>query len=432
VDNIKQLLVQAQAAYDASDSSSLTERLQQLISKENSESTEVVKNQELMLKLALSVLENGDFKQRWEVAQVFSHLGTIAIPPLVEILKEEDTEEELRWFIARLLGELKQPDAIPPLVELLKNAENEELREVAALALGQIGTAAITVLTELLAEENIRLKAVQALSYIRQKETIIPLLSVVKDAQVAIRVTAIEALSSFHDERIPPVLLNALNDIAPPVRREAVLGLGFRADLEEQLDLVAKLQEKLYDLNIEVCCAAAVALSRIGGDEAATHLFQVLISPHTPPRLQLETIRALSWVGTLSALEYLQQAVNQLQSPDIWLEFVTVLGRIQSPSLTDKAGEILLEMLHSKHPAVDIPSIKSAIALSLGYLGKLEAIDPLIQMLADQDTQVRFHAIAALKKLLGESAYHKLQVLARDISLPPDLQQGVIAALAEW
>jgi HEAT repeat protein len=432
VSNINQLLVQAEAAYNAVDWSSLIQYLQQLSLEANSEHPEIVKNRKYLLKLALSMLEMGDFQQRWEIIKVLTNLGNIAIPPLIEILEDEDAEEELRWYAARTLGEFQHPNAIAPMVELLKTNEDEELKAIAATALGQMGTVAITSLTELLLDEDTRSFAVRSLCYIRQPEIITPLLSVVKDPQAAIRTAVIEALSSFDDERVPPVLLNALDDIAATVRRAAVLGLGFRPDLYQQLDLVRKLQPKLYDFNVEVCCAAAVSLSRIGCDDAAKHLFNLLISPHTPLPLQLETIGALSWVETLSSLEYLQTAFNQITSETLWQEIVRVLGRVQKPQLTTPAAEILLQILRSQHPATEIATIKSAIALSLGQLGKMQAIEPLILLLADHNVSVRLHAIAALKNLGGEATHGQLQQLANNAALTPDLQQAIAIALGEW
>ncbi|WP_104901057.1 HEAT repeat domain-containing protein [Nostoc sp. 'Peltigera membranacea cyanobiont' N6] len=431
VSNINQLLVQAHTAYNAADWSSLIQYLQQLILGTDSKHPEIVKNREYLLTLALSILEVGDFQQRWEITKVLTNLGNIAIPPLIEILEDEDAEEELRWYAARTLGEFQQPEAIAPLVELLKTGEDEELKAIAATALGQMGTVAIAAFSELLLNEDTRLLAVRSLSCIPQTETITPLLSVVQDSQATIRTAAIEALSSFHDERIPPILLNALDDIAATVRRAAVLGLGFRPDLREALDLVTRLQPKLYDFNLDVCCVAAVSLSRMGSDEAAKHLFDLLISPQTPIKLQLETIRALSWLETPSSLEYLQTAFNQITSETLWQEIVTVLGRVQKPQTT-QAAEILLQILQSQHLAIEIVSVKSAIALSLGQLGEIQAIEPLISLLADSNASVRLHAIAALKNLDGEAAHQKLLQLANNAALTPDLQQGIAIALAEW
>ncbi|MDZ8109433.1 MAG: HEAT repeat domain-containing protein [Nostoc sp. DedQUE12a] len=432
VHNINQLLMQVQTAYKAADWSSLIQYLQQLILGADFKHPEIVKNREYLLSLALSMLEMGDFQQRWEITKVLTNLGNIAIPPLIEILKDEDVDEELRWYAARTLGEFHHPDAITALVELLKNDEDEELKAIAATALGKMGTVAINSLTELLVDEDTRLLAVRSLCCIPQTETIAPLLSVVQDPQPAIRTAAIAALTNFDDERVPPVLLNALDDVAATVRRAAVVGLGFRPDLCQALDLVNRVQPKLYDINLDVCCAAVVTLSRMGSDDAAKYLFDLLISPQTPITLQLETIRALSWMGTPSSLQYLQTVFHQTTSDAVWQEVVTVLGRMQKPQLVTLATEIILQILRSQHPATKIANIKSAIALSLGQLGQTQAIEPLISLLADSHTSVRLHAIAALKNLDKQAAYQKLQQLANNAALTPDLQQGIAIALAEW
>ncbi|NEU74111.1 PBS lyase [Hassallia byssoidea VB512170] len=431
VNNINQLLEKARAAHDAGDWSRVLQCLQKLIQEENALDPEIVKNQAYLLELALSILEMGDFQQRWEIAKVFVRLGNVAITPLIDILQDEDASE-LRWYAVRILGDLKNPKAIASLVEFLQTTDDEELKAIAAAALGQIGQSAIAALSELLTSVDTRILAVRSLSYIRQPEIITPLLNVVQDPLVEIRAIAIEALSSFHDSRIPPILLNALTDVAAAVRREAVLGLSVRTDLHQELDLLAKLQPRLYDFNLEVAQAAAIALSRIGSDEAAKHLFIVLISPPTPIKLQLEIIRALSWMKTLSGLEYLQQAFNQLSYTTLWLEIVTVLGRVSDSTLTASSTEILLSIVRSQHPAVEIASIKSAIALSLGQLGNIEAIEPLISLLADNNQVVRLHIVAALKNLAPETAYQQLQQLLNNPTLTPDLRKGVTAALAEW
>lgn len=428
--DIKVNLEQAQAARSLGNWSLVIQCLQQLMLEEDVQSE--------LLGLAIDVLVAGDFDERWEIAKVFPKLGKKAdgsgvnevIASLLEILEDEEAEEELRWYVARILGEFNHPSVINALVELLRTSLNEELSAMAAAALGNLGPSAIAELTQLLAQEETRLLAVRSLCYIRRTETIIPLLSVVQDPQITVRTAAIEALSSFHDSRIPPVLLNALDDIAAPVRREAVTGLSFRPDLREELDLVNRLLPKLYDFNLDVCTAAAIALGRLGTDAAATALYQVLISPVTPISLQVEIVRALSKVGTQSGLEYLHSALNHSELVTLWQEIVTVLGRVEPP-LTTRAAEILIKML-SGHPAAQHQNIKQAIALSLGQLGEIRALEPLIQLLADPDAGVRLHAIAALKNLAPEAAYQQLQQLATNEAVAPNLKQGIAIALAEW
>ncbi|HEY9797962.1 MAG TPA: HEAT repeat domain-containing protein, partial [Leptolyngbyaceae cyanobacterium] len=231
---------------------------------------------EQVLNLALDVLEAGDFQERWDVAKLFPKLGAIAIAPLIEILQDDEAELELRWFAGRILGEFNHPTVITTLVDLLKTAEDEELSTMAAAALASLGDSAVEALTGLLADPESRLLATTSLSQIRRPEIIAPLLSVVNDPQVSVRSTAIEALSSFHDSRVPPVLLNALDDPAATVRKEAVIGLSLRSDLGEELDLLNRLKPLLYDFNREVCQQAAIALGRLGTDEAADALFEVI------------------------------------------------------------------------------------------------------------------------------------------------------------
>lgn len=427
IDSQSNLIEQAQAARDAANWSLLIQCLQQLISQDTSPVTE--SELEQLLELAIDVLEAGDFHQRWEIAKVLPKLGQRAITPLIEILEDEDLDEELCWYAARILGEFDHPAAIAALVELLKTSDNEELNAMAAAALGQIGSPAVAALTELLAEANTRLLAVRSLSHIRRSETIAPLLGVVDDAQVAVRAAAIESLSSFHDPRIPPVLLNALNDLAAPVRREAVTGLSFRSDLQEELDLVNQLKSRLYDFNLDVCCSCAIALGRLGTDAAATALYQVL-HPNTPDALQIEIVRALGRVGTATGLEYLRSCLEQL-SVTVWQEIATVLGRVEQPHLKALATEIAIQMLSSQS-VTEHESVKQAIAFALGQLGEMQAIDELIQLLADPDPKVKLHAIAALKQLAPEAAHQQLEQLATNEVLAPHLKQGVAIALQEW
>jgi HEAT repeat protein len=408
VNDIPQLLLQCQAASDASDWSLLIQYLQQLVLETDSKHPEIVNNQAKLLQLAISVVEMGDFRQRWEVTKILTALGEMAILPLSNILSDSEADAELRWYAARILGEFPHPDAVQPLIEILHGDESEELQSIAVTALAQMGKIAVAAISELLAETDTRLLAVRSLSQIRSPATITPLLSVVNDQQPEIRATAIEALSSFHDERIPPVLIAALNDTSAQVRRFAVLGLGFRPDLQTELDLANQLQPRLYDMNLEVCRGAIVALSRLGGDDAAKYLFELLILPHTPVTLQLEIIRALSWIETQPSLRYLQQALSYLDSPTTWQEIITVLGRVKQPQLTALATEILLAMLPDSgtETVSENSRITShgrcAIALSLGQLGQQQAIAPLTSLSTDTDDRVRLHAIAALKHLVNE------------------------------
>jgi HEAT repeat protein len=116
----------------------------------------------------------------------------------------------------------------------------------------------------------------------------------------------------------------------------------------------------------------------------------------------------------------------------VYQAVLTALGRVELPELKPQAAAILLAALASQHPAVQQPHTKQAIALGLGQLGELAAVEPLIQLLATPDIGVQLHAIAALKQLASETAYQQLQTLLTDAETPPELKQGVAIALREW
>jgi HEAT repeat protein len=382
-----------------------------------------------VLHLALALLEFSDFQERWDVAKLFPKLGEIAIAPLIEILEDGEAEVEVRWFAGRILGQFNHPNAIAALVNLLRTAEDEDLAAMAANALSNLGSHAIDALSDLLAEPESRWLATTALSQIRRPEIVEPLLNVVRDSDMSVRATAIEALSSFHDSRIPPVLLDALKDRGARVRKEAVIGLGLRTDLWDELDLLNRLKPLLYDFNPEVCQQAAIALGRSARDEAAQALFNVITSPATPVPLQIEFIRALGWIRTTKALDYLQQALADVSVEGVQ-EIVRVLSHTEEPVFKQKAAQILIDFLNSAHPARQTASVKQAIAQAWGQLGEEVTIDALVELLADPAPSVKLHAIAALKNF--PAAYQQLEQLSDDEELTPALKEGVAIALAEW
>ncbi len=424
-------LEQAHIAAQQENWSLLNQHLQQLPLSKNGKSLQPLQELDCqqVLHLALQVIEAGDFQEKWDAAKMFPKLGKRSIAPLIAIIEDEEADLDVRWFASRILGEFDDPLVVISLVELLESAEDEDLAEMAAQALSHIGSSAITALSGLLTEEESKYLAVQALAHIRRPETIAPLMSVVHDPLPSIRSTAIEALVSFSDRKILPVLVEALQDPAAAVRKEAVIGLGLRGGTLPALEVVEYLKPLLYDFNPQVCQQAAIALGRLGTDEAAEALFRVLKSVATPISLKIEFVRALNWVQTPVALDYLQQGLVWVP-PEVCQEIITVLGRVELPGLKPQATQILIEFLHSGQSLVQHPSLKQALAMSLGQLGEPQALEVLIELLEEPDLTVRLHVIAALRNI--PDAYQKLEQYGADDNLSPSLKQGIAIALREW
>ncbi len=386
-----------------------------------------------LLNLAIAVLEEGDFHDRWEIAKVLPALGEAAVPTLVRLLQDEDVDSETRWFVARILGELKSSATTDALITLLHTSTDAELNLMAAEALAKMGNGAIASLTDLLSDPATRLPAVRALTQIRSSEILDPLLQVANDPHPEIRSLVIEALGHFPDPRVLQVLLNGLTDPAPIVKQAAIAGLSANPEAANT-DLVKQLGKCLYDLNLEVCQQAAISLGRIGNLEALTQLFRVLTSSLTPPSLQTECIRAIAWTGSAESLHCLQRIFASEYSfeQSLYRETVIALGRWSNPELKPEAAQILMDLLATHHPAIHFLELKQALSLALGYLGQSAAIAPLSQLLAEDNANLRLHTIAALKTLDAPASHHYLKQLAHQPDLPEELHRGITIALQEW
>lgn len=378
----------------------VNQQLHQLLDKNR---VKAVENGELeqAVAIGIQILRVGDFQTRWDIAKIFPKIGKPAVIPLLEILSDEKVDLEMRWFALRILGEFNEPQIVISLVKLLEETEEEELAIASAQTLAKIGQPAITALTELLKDEKSRLLAVKSLAQIRRSDIIEPLLSVVDDSIAEIRVTAIEALGSFHHKHLIPVFIKALQDTSSSVRKEAIIALKMRAYLKEEFDLVNHIQPLLYDFDSQVCQQAILAMGCMKDEAAIKALFDILNFKNTPLFLKQEVVRALNWSNSFTALDYLKES---LYTKDIALsqEIINVLGRQESVEFKAYAAEILIQFVNSEQEITHQSQIKQVVATSLGELGELRALSHLEKMALDDDSKVRLYARAAIKKLDGK------------------------------
>ena len=290
----------------------------------------------------------------------------------------------------------------------------------------KIGTGVIPVLTDLLDTPDCAI-AVAVLAQIRHSPTIEPLLRTIDSPDLQIRTLAIEALGSFHDPRIPPILLAKLTDVAPSVRQAAVIALCLRSDLATELNLVQQLRPLLFDLNLAVCRATALGLARLNDPGAVAVLTEVLDSPHTPTSLRSEVILALGWIGTRSAIKSLATALTAAP-PDLAQEILIGIGKTDQDR--DYASQVIVDYWRSNSsgsPAI----VTQEIAAALGNLGNPHTVPDLIGLLGDPDDRVKLYTIAAIAKLSPTIPPAILQLATRS-DLPSALQLGVRMCLSHW
>jgi HEAT repeat protein len=361
--------------------------------------TNWLERQEQILDLALQVLLQGDFEEKWAIAKIIPKLGEIAVEPLLEIVNDPDIDLEDRWFVARILGDFKQPGVAIALIAVLQREEDPDLSAMITGALAQIGTPAIAALTSLLDTPN-RHQAIAALAQIRHSQTIEPLLSAIDDADPQIRVIIIEALGSFHDRTILRILLAKLTDVVADVRKATVTALSVRGESAIEFDVIHHLRPLLSDLNLDVCIATALGLARIPDPQVVEILTAVTRSPHTPDPLRSAIILGLGWIGSKPAIASLVQMLTTA-TPDLTREIIVSIGKTETER--NYASQQLVTYLQQttsvggefQHSAI----VKQEIASTLGNLGNIEVVPDLMQLLEDPDDRVRFQAIATIAKL---------------------------------
>jgi HEAT repeat protein len=380
-------------------------------------------------------LLEGDFQTRWEVAKAIPHFGAAAIPLLIDLLQDEEADGELAWFVARILGQLNHPQAIAALTDLLTTADDDDVRAIAATTLANFGEVAIPALQQLLADSSRRLLAIRALAQIRSDAVVGLLSAAASDRDPQVRSATLEALIGFPEAAIADLLLAALRDPVAAVRRAAVTGLGLRAGHQTETELLPHLQPLLSDINLAVCQQAVLAVGRCREEAAARCLLDLLQEPHAPEVLKRDAIRSLAWMETATALSGLRQYLQQLPHnylPQVQLEAIAALGRIESAALQPLAAQTVMEWLDAYQTEGATASAWQVAALALGQLGQSCAQETLIRLLRYPDTGLRLHAIAALKQIDAIAARASLEQLAIQPKLDGAWRQGIVLALAEW
>lgn len=418
---------------------------------------------------AIAQLADGDFHSKWDSAKRFSKQfadwGDRVIPHLIDRL-QTTTNPEDQWFLVRILGQFDRPEVIEVIAHLLTSTPHDDLQMEATKALTRLGSSAIEVLGAQLAEQPLdakRILAARALAYIRRSATIVPLLSVAADDNAELRAIALEALGSFHDPRVTPVLLAGLHD-RPAISVEAIRALGRRGDLLATTDLIGPLAACLQASEAAVAKESAIALGRLGTDAATTALGSALTQP-VVTAAKVAAVRALGWMNTDPAVAYLVRAFDcsvPVVMPSVQQEIARSLGQTQSDELKAKAAEPLIAWLKSTHqlaqkrdrqslsglssarssaaidPAANIAAdpeaflLKQTVISTLARLGAVDALDSLVPLLSDRDSRIRMHALSALKRIDPRAAQVKTQAYIEDPHVSPQHRKMAAESLLAW
>jgi len=311
----------------------------------------------------------------------------------IAALKDEDWA--IREEAATALGTFRDPRAVGPLVSLLRDADRA-VRQAAVGALTAIGEASVPVLGLCLSDPQpgVQEAASSVLSLIADERVLAPLIASLENPDWIVRMHATKALGRVKDARAIEPLIPLLQDKVKAVREEATTALAEIGD-----PALPSLLEALKHSEWLVRLHAVEALGKSRSAEAVEPLLWVLFNDHDQA-IREDTVRALGQLGDSRAMEFL---VTIMKEPGLRTLAVEALGKIGDC----RAVPVLIAILEGS----DRPSgsrtvagcgdtwdeemnTRGAAVRALGILGDEVAIPALVKAL-DQTT-TRADAAAAL------------------------------------
>jgi HEAT repeat protein len=229
-----------------------------------------------------------------------------------------------------------------------------------------------------------RTKAVERLAKHKGKEAVDLLLEALADPDTYVRKTATESLASHakRDPRVPPALIQALDDYADWVVEAAVKAVG-NLKLEAA---VRPIHERLMSTDAH-SSTKIEALAQIGGPLAIAALGDAV--SHASAHVRAYALHVLGTVGTADAAGH---AVKALADPD--------------ESVRLAAAHALGEMKGGRADAALVAGYRSpskwhrhTVVGALGKLGGPAALRVLVAALRDRSPEVRAAAATGLARL---------------------------------
>ncbi|MDP8230456.1 MAG: HEAT repeat domain-containing protein, partial [Candidatus Gorgyraea atricola] len=384
----------------------------------------------------IGALNNKNWLVKHHAIEALGKIGDPqAVLPLISIvtaerrsgwgIRFEAKPEDSIWIDAiGALGEIRDKRAVPVLIKELDKGGNL----VAAIALGKIGsTRAVTALIKALEDTNtdVRKNVAEALGNIGDDRAVPALIKALNDGGIvssgyegALKGKVAEALGNIGDDRAVPALIKALDDDSKTawprgatVAREAVIALGKIRDPRAAPAIISKYYRGLISFSAD-------ALINIGTPEARFYGY-----------VYYKDIN--SAIKGLPQDEIIQYAIEALRYDEYASQILVKIGKPAIPSLIKTLAD---DSYYVREHAIEtlggigapaVPALITAltenlivsegIAEALASIGE-SGINPLIQLLANEDKSIRAKGEQALITIGDEAILYLKEALQSDNS----------------
>lgn len=326
--------------------------------------------------------------------EILSRMGREAVPRLIDQARCSD--QDVRKFIIDILGDIGAPEAIPILILGLED-DDSNVRAAAAENLGKLRAAeAVPALVKAMKQPDLLLQftILDALSRIAEPVPLVELLPYRQEK--LLRKAMVDCLSKAGDASAVPELVAALTDTMRNVRESAVLAVvtiydrypaEVRAALAgcEQGPVAAMLAGCLDEACHDPLKRAAIkVLGWLAADDAVPRLLALL----EYESLQQSAIDALVDIGR-TCPQRLMEAWPAMKGPSrAYLAYV--LGESECAA----ALSLLKDALGDN----DLQVVRMAV-YALGKIASVTILDDLVACLQSDDSEVQQAACQALISL---------------------------------
>lgn len=378
------------------------------------------------------------------VIQALVEIREPAIQSLISAL--DNKRSNVREAAAETLGRIGDPVSIGPLVQILKD-DDLGVRMAVGNALAKIGKPAVPTLTMVLTDSSNDVKKVAAetLGKIKDLESIEPLIQLLKDDDLGVRLTTVSSLQEVGEPAVPS-LIEALKNDNNNIRNGAATALGRIKDIAAIDHLCRLLKSKLRSDRI----GAIEALEKIAGPTSTESLIEALKDKDRDVRRM--SVKALGVIGDVRALmplvnilkkdrdarQYAYKAIGEIFRKSVTKdlkeiadpvvrEFITMLEDDNTWSYASSililmdypVVDSLIRVLHTSKNRRIRKRVPQILVEKVERESEChsEVLSLLCQSLRDKDKEVKISAAFALEKLQDPGAVDALIKALEDVDV---------------
>jgi HEAT repeat protein len=374
-----------------------------------------------VLGLARCAISDNDIHLSEKVILNFISFRSVETYGLLGDILQTEQNDKSREKIVEVLGQSKAPKQVVPFLIAATKDEINDIRKQATESLGELGSEkAIEPLIALLKDSDsyVQKQAAKLLGQLGSEKAIEPLIALLKDEDSDVREQAASSLGKLGSEKAIEPLIALLNDQDSSVRWRAAYSLGKLGSEKAIEPLIALLKDEYSSVKEQ----AARSLGELGSEKATELLIALLKDEDS--YVQEQAARLLGELGSEKAIEPLfvlfknKNLEVQNQDSDIQKQVVIFLGqlgdkRVIEPlidllkykNIRKTVVRILLKLTDVEFLLAQTKNQRQSVHRSTIYiLGELtheheKAIKPLIDLLTDKQSSIRFAAAYALSQL---------------------------------